>query len=57
MFELNKNYLFYIKRPNKISFYHGVVLEESDNFIRIKDKYNTIRIINKSDIIEAEVKV
>ena len=56
MFEKDTNYLFYIRRPDKISFYHGLVLEESENFIKIKDKFNAIRIINKNDIIEAEVK-
>jgi hypothetical protein len=56
MFEEGKEYLLHIKKPDKVSFYHALILEISEKFIKIKDKFGIIRIINKTDIIEAELK-
>jgi RNase P/RNase MRP subunit p29 len=40
--------------PNNIC-YHGVVLDENENFLIIKDKFNNEVKLNKNHIISLEI--
>ena len=54
MFELNSKYQIEIMREGQSIFYTGEILEEDDSMIRIIDKYNEERIINKNNIIQSK---
>lgn len=54
MFEVGKGYRINLKNGR---YYNGVILDEDEFFVKIKDKYDVVIGIQKSEISRFDLKV